>query len=605
MATKRLSASAIVLAAVLSTHPALSGIITNTSVFLTDTNNDSISPPLIVMGSRSINAIIVGDTAGVTGTLNIDLGSTLNSRNVVSIGQTADGVAKVTGVGSVLNTRTLNMSQLAGAAKSDLTIDQSARVTAQRSNIGGTNTAQVGINNSGRLEVMGPLVIGGQGIVQALNASTISIGGAPPVGFPAQSILPGLAGIVTLNGSLILNSSSILKLEDTSGDSIIIDHGTLSANHSTVLAEGIVAATTERKLIAVSNNGTLTLNQESTIKASQLTVGRDGIGNATITRSSTATFDALVVGGNSGGIGSLTVDLSSEVTTEGLIIGNNVGSIGKMEVIGSTLTTTSETVVGNASSALNKLNIVGSTWDAERITIGKDGVGVGELAITNSSVATATTVDILNGTVIVGNDSSLSVQETNVGAQGFLINNGDFIGFLNAEFGSHVRGSGTWTGDTVLTDGSQFEPGASPGTATINGNYEQQAGAVLALEIAGTALGDYDRLILNGNAIFEPGSIIDIDFLNGFIPDVTDVFALFGGSAASSLDLSGVIFNVSGVDDFGFAFLNDAIVFSFEAGGVVNPPNGVPEPATPLLLMSGLALLSIFLRRQRRTCKQR
>jgi fibronectin-binding autotransporter adhesin len=62
-----------------------------------------------------------------------------------------------------------------------------------------------------------------------------------------------------------------------------------------------------------------------------------------------------------------------------------------------------------------------------------------------------------------------------------------------------LRGSGTVSG-SVENTGGVVKPGESPGTLTLTGNYLQGAGGRIEIEVAGTGVGQYDRLALGGSA---------------------------------------------------------------------------------------------------------
>lgn len=77
---------------------------------------------------------------------------------------------------------------------------------------------------------------------------------------------------------------------------------------------------------------------------------------------------------------------------------------------------------------------------------------------------------------------------------------------------------------TLSNSGGTVIVGASPGTLTINGDYEQAAGSVLSLELGGTTAGvDYDQIVINGTARIAAGSLITIALLDTpdglFVPE--------------------------------------------------------------------------------------
>ncbi len=87
--------------------------------------------------------------------------------------------------------------------------------------------------------------------------------------------------------------------------------------------------------------------------------------------------------------------------------------------------------------------------------------------------------------------------------------------------GGVLRGSGTVSGN-VNNPGAAVEPGDSPGTLTITGDYTQSAGGTLSIEIAGTAPGTFDRLAVGDVATLSGALNVNI----GFVPDVGAEFVI-------------------------------------------------------------------------------
>jgi fibronectin-binding autotransporter adhesin len=76
-----------------------------------------------------------------------------------------------------------------------------------------------------------------------------------------------------------------------------------------------------------------------------------------------------------------------------------------------------------------------------------------------------------------------------------------------------LTGVGTVTGSVDNQSGA-VAPGASPGTLTVNGSYTQGAGGSLEIEIAGTGAGQFDKLVVAGNATL--GGTLALDLVDGY-----------------------------------------------------------------------------------------
>jgi T5SS/PEP-CTERM-associated repeat protein len=86
--------------------------------------------------------------------------------------------------------------------------------------------------------------------------------------------------------------------------------------------------------------------------------------------------------------------------------------------------------------------------------------------------------------------------------------------------GGRVEGIGTFDGARFVNPGGFVSPGLSPGTLTINGDYEQPEGGVLVIEVGGTEAGKFDVLHVTGNATL--AGTVDLRFIDGFVPQAGD-----------------------------------------------------------------------------------
>jgi len=81
-------------------------------------------------------------------------------------------------------------------------------------------------------------------------------------------------------------------------------------------------------------------------------------------------------------------------------------------------------------------------------------------------------------------------------------------------------GDGVINGD-VTNNGGIVAPGNSPGTLTINGNFLEKNRGFVKIYVAGTAIGQYSTLVVNGVANLSEGAL-QLSFINGFVPQVGD-----------------------------------------------------------------------------------
>jgi hypothetical protein len=148
------------------------------------------------------------------------------------------------------------------------------------------------------------------------------------------------------------------------------------------------------------------------------------------------------------------------------------------------------------------------------------------LAFTNSG-----TVDVQAGTLGFGTYTQT--------AGTTLLDGGSLAGALNLQGGT-LMGSGTIMGN--VTNAGLLVVGfpGVPGTLVITGDYTQTAAGVLTLEVGGYNAGiDYGHLQVGGTAAL--GGTLNVNLINGFVPNPGDSFALLtftavaGGFATVSL----------------------------------------------------------------------
>lgn len=254
------------------------------------------------------------------------------------------------------------------------------------------------------------------------------------------------------------------------------------------------------------------------------------------------------------------------------------------------------TIHGNVDMQGGNLN-AGDTGSAVNVTgsVGGRGLLIGN--VTYGSLAPATgTVTVSGAPVNVADKpirfiSSGPVQiQTNLtlgGAQltspsGFSISSGTVLAGNGKLFGA------VHNGGTISPDGGT----SLVGTLEIHGDFDNSPSGTVHFDIAGTGPGQYDQIIVKGNAIFD--GTLELNFFNGFAPHTGDTYNFFIDDFSGSF--SGV--NVNGLAP-GFAYnlaggptgfqlnaLNDGIATS------------TPEPTTICAMALGAGVL--LLRRRRR-----
>ena len=168
-----------------------------------------------------------------------------------------------------------------------------------------------------------------------------------------------------------------------------------------------------------------------------------------------------------------------------------------------------------------------------------------------------------NGTLqLYAKDSNSPVQA----AGGFAINSGrlDFKGYFS--------------GALTVNNGAIMSPGNSIGTLNETGDFTLNSGAKLLMEIGGLTAELNDQLIVNGNSVFENGSIIEfvLDSDSSYAPSLGDVIPV----TMPEVDWNNATFS-------SYYFTLGEYSNGIQYLGV--NPNAVPEPSTWALLILGAA----------------
>jgi outer membrane autotransporter protein len=385
---------------------------------------------------------------------------------------------------------------------------------------GGTFLADGGTNStlSGMISGTGNVVRLGTGTL-TLTGANIYTGGTSISAGTLQLGNGGTAGSITGN---------------------VVDNGTLAFNRSdSVTFGGVISGAGN---VSQVGTGTLILTGANiytggtSISAGTLQLGNGGtagsitgnvVDNGTLAfnRSDSATFDGVISGaGNVSQVGTGTLILTGANTyTGGTSISagtlqagsatalspnsafavtsildlngfnNTIGSLSGTGTVLNNGATTATLTVGNENTNTTYGGVLENGSSVLQLT--KSGPGT--LRLTGGNTYTGTTT-VNAGSLIV--DGSIASTQTLVNASGLLGGHGSL--------GGSLVNSGT------------VSPGDSPGTLTVNGNYTQNAGGTLRIEVAGLAASQHDLLVVNGHASL--ASTLQLIGLSGFKLHVGD-----------------------------------------------------------------------------------
>lgn len=173
---------------------------------------------------------------------------------------------------------------------------------------------------------------------------------------------------------------------------------------------------------------------------------------------------------------------------------------------------------------------------------------------------------------------------------GTLVINGDAAQSTVFLQGGLLRGSGQI--QQVVQTGGMFAPGNSPGTITL-GQYTLAPGGELVLEIDGSAPGQFDRLIVSGDATLLGTVVLDFSDYQGGAFSFHDLITV-GGTLLThdpalgqqvSWRVQGLASGLTGTANWG------------PQGLSLQVSSAVPEPEGWTLVLVGLLTLGVWRRR--------
>jgi hypothetical protein len=219
-----------------------------------------------------------------------------------------------------------------------------------------------------------------------------------------------------------------------------------------------------------------------------------------------------------------------------------------------------------------------------------------------SSVVTHTGAMTIDGKTYIDVADNLVLQHIGVfDGAGEIVKNGNGVLQINtegcaapdpAQSVSFVVNSGEldfkgyFQGSVQVEENAVFSPGNSIGTVTIADDFVLESGATLLMEIGATNAEGNDQLFVNGDVIFNSGSIVNfaLDPTTGYTPQNNEIIAVNMPEVNwDSAVFSAYYFTYKGYE-------NGQVLLG------VNP-NAVPEPSTWALLILGAAGLLYWRRK--------
>lgn len=353
-----------------------------------------------------------------------------------------------------------------------------------------------------------------------------------------------------ISGTSITQSSSgtlTLTGNNTFDNGNSLNAGTIVLGHDNALGTGTLTVSGGDGAIQ-SNNDARSVDNAITINGQTLTVS--GASNLTLSGviADGAAAGALTKSGNS------TLTLS----------GNNTYSGGTTLNANSMLILGHNSALGTGTLALGGDGTIQSDNDSRSVT---NAIAIGGNALTvsgSSNLILSGVISGAGGTLTKSGSGTLTLSGNNTYdglttlSAGPLTLGGQAAGALTVTAGT-LNGDGT-IGDTLTLNGGTFAPGSSIGTMTIQGNYVQNPGSTVEVEVEKTSSGNLrsDLLDVGGSATFEAGSTISVtDLSSSRLIGTGDTFT--------------IVQTGSGVTDNGATITSNSAVLSF--AGLISSNN--------------------------------
>lgn len=458
-----------------------------------------------------------------------------------------------------------------------VTVGDGAALRVGSSSLGPAN---ISITEGGTFEVLGTTIEGGTFDIATADGLVFETG-------RKLTLQNGAMG--TMGGTMPLALSLFAELEiqgsgtSWSGPGFLV--GDFGTGALTVSAGGSISTSNEAEIgEREGSTGTATVTGAGSMWDHDgfLRVGDSGTGTLLISDGGSVISSAGRVGDNTGSTGSVVVDgAGSSWSSSGQIFLGNISSgilggnaTGSLMITNGAAVSDTNSLVGafTGTTGVATVTGAGSTWiHSGQLRVGEGGSG----AVTIADGGTVSNTDGIvgffstsNGTVTVtGAGSIWSVSELlSVGGDAVFANGNGGTGTVNIESGAAVDvaqdivlfpdglvrlNGGTLSAAKVTFDGGgqfaflagtlhvdefdgdltvptegRLAPGRSAGSTTVLGDYTQEIGSTLEIEIGGTtAESEYDLVNVMGTALLVGD--LDLTLINDFVPSDSDVFVIF------------------------------------------------------------------------------
>ena len=367
---------------------------------------------------------------------------------------------------------------------------------------------------------------------------------------------------LTLNGGSFGGTGTITvadQFQFTSG-TLTGSGGTMTVTGSTTIAAGsktidkdlTLAGTTTATNAFLSGLGVLTNQGTWTVTDGSITNTIDNEGSITAEGSNAVT-------------GSFTNAIGSTLTVEAGLVGDagltilngftNAGTIvlDDLTVHNATLTVSSGTLINTGTIQTQDTDQGGGGTGTRSIQAELDNQGTVTID-TAADINKASAAHLNSGLIDVNDDLIVAQSGTTptftssgtidiAAGKTITVSGGTFTNDVNGT----IKGGGTLdvSGAVFISNGT-LSPGASAGTLTVIGTFEQSKTAFIEIELEGEIAGaEYDVLKVDGTVTL--GGTLDVSLINGFTPITGNMFQIIDATAIDAAVL-GDFATIDGLD---------------------------------------------------------
>ena len=388
-----------------------------------------------------------------------------------------------------------------------------------------------------------------------LNDGTVNIGGV----------------LVDLTSSTDISEDKLTNFGTVFNSNVLAALGTVTNAGTFINSLGTASIGTLNNAGGLTNTGTLNLQDAiNTVGATLDNAGTLTLGGAAVNIPVFPPAGFILGLGTFTNNGTITNDAGSQLNNVETLVNNGNLTNG----VGGTLTNKGSLIVSAGATLINS----GSMTNA-----GNEFCNISCLTIqargTLSNTAGSSYVQTSGRTIVDGTLNSVPAIQIQAGS---------------------LVGTGTINGNVAMTgrivngiERPTIQPGeqGTPGTLTINGNFNTSVTSSFDELIGGNGLGN-GRVIVNGTATLGADSLLNIVLLNGFTPLAGETFTLmdFLGGSGTFANAPTTGFQMDGINWTISYNANDIIL---DAG------SPVPEPSSVIVMGPSLAALFGYLWRKR------